>query len=69
MREEVKEALAHVIRGKIMYLEERQQRYEDEQALDARLFLLREGLLALEYKLVIEGIEGESSMAMDIGAP
>ena len=66
MREEVKEALAHVIKGKIMYLEEREQRYEDEQALDARLFLLREGLRALEYKLVLEG---EGSISMDIGAP
>lgn len=66
MREEVKEALAHVIKGKIMYLEEREQRYEDEQALDARLFLLREGLRALEYKLVIEG---DVSVNSDIGAP
>ncbi len=66
MREEVKEAIAHVVRGKIQHLEERERRYEDEQALDARLFLLREGLRSLEYKLVLKG---EGSVSMDIGAP
>jgi hypothetical protein len=66
VREEVKKAIAHVIRGKIQHLEERERRYEDEQALDARLFLLREGLRSLEYKLVLEG---EGSISMDIGAP
>lgn len=48
MRTEVKEAIAHVLRGRIQNLEEREALYEDERALELRLILLKEGLSDLE---------------------
>ena len=67
MRTEVKDAIAHVVRGRIQNLEERTTRYEDEKALELRLILLKEGLRELEYKLVLDdrGTPGSA----DIGAP
>ena len=48
MRTEVKKAIAHVLRGRIQNLEEREALYEDERALELRLILLKEGLSDLE---------------------